>query len=270
MITQPATTQPVITQPAITQSGKPAAGPGQAEQPPAEVVRHTEFAVIRGSEGPAEPIQPIAAPPVPAGDDVRPAFEPPPSEGPTLPAPTPVPSPTPAPPASKEPPAEKALANKAPLNAAPHPPGAAPPRPLPPVPIEDPHQRIAPTSSGSVLQLPPGKAPIEKALELSARLDVCCADAAALKQRVQALEEAVAARDRLMSGATRDFQEANAELARVRRELDGWAQDLKQQQTRIGQQDKEQQELLRTLIQTLEKAVGPDAPAPAPKQAGKP
>lgn len=248
----------------------------------------SEFAAQRPAarDGePFEPIQQVAAPP-PSSDVM------PPMEGPLLAPQTPEPLPRPSAPlvdrnaANNAPaPPDRSPANKAAAPPAPIvPPASAPatlpppvanapasnaaanapvaPKALPPAVTEDPHQREAPTAYGSVLQMPPGKSPIEKALELSGRLDLCCADNAQLKERMRLLEEAIQARDRLLNSATRDFQDASAEMARVRRELEAWAQDLKQQQSRLQQQDREHQESLRNLIGLLEKVAAPDAPPP--------
>jgi len=121
---------------------------------------------------------------------------------------------------------------------------------------------------GSVLQLPPNQSPIEKALELSMKVEAMRLENNTFNQRLKALEDGIQTRDRLLNTAARDIQDASAEVARVRRDLQTWVEELKQQQARIRQLDKDYQELLRTVIRMLEKAVGPEGANKQP--AGEP
>lgn len=184
----------------------------------------------------------------------------------------------PKPNAAKEPPA---AANGKPApkagNAAANAAGAAPPHagpeggPMLP-PLEDPHVRPTPTAMGSVMQLPPGESPVERALELTKRMDILTVEKKALNLRVCALEEAMLAATKQMTSVTRQVEEAGSEVARARKDLQTWADDLREQQGRLRQQEKENQELLKMVIATLEKMLGAEGPGPGlPKlAAGEP
>jgi chromosome segregation ATPase len=124
----------------------------------------------------------------------------------------------------------------------------------------DVHMRTAPTAMGSLLQMPPNQSPIERALELSYKVESLRLENLAINQRVRVLEEGVQSRDRLLSTAARDVQDATAEVARVRRDLQTWVEELKQQQMRIRQLDKDYQELLKAVIRMLEKATASGEP----------
>jgi hypothetical protein len=116
---------------------------------------------------------------------------------------------------------------------------------------------------GSVLQLGQHATPIEAALELNFKVETLRQENCVINQRIHALEEGIQARDRLISAAARDIQDATSEVARVRRDLQSWAEELKQQQLRLRQLDKEHQEMLQGVIKMLEKAVGPEGGAPS-------
>ncbi len=134
-------------------------------------------------------------------------------------------------------------------------------------PLEDPRVRPAPTAMGSVMQLPPGESPVERALELTKRVDQLSLEKKALHQRICALEEAMAASGKQMSAVTRQVEEAGSEVARARKDLQTWSDDLREQHARLRQQEKENQELLKMVIATLEKMLGADAASALPKVA---
>jgi DNA repair exonuclease SbcCD ATPase subunit len=131
---------------------------------------------------------------------------------------------------------------------------------------DDVHIRPAPTAFGSVLNMPPGETPIEKALELTKKVEQLDADKRALNQRMTAIEEAMLARDKQMNLVTRQVQDASDEVIRARKDLQMWSEDLREQQRRLREQEKENQELLKMVITTLEKIVGPETMV-APKRA---
>lgn len=129
--------------------------------------------------------------------------------------------------------------------------------------LEDPLTRHTPTAMGSVMQLPPGESPVERALELTKRLDQLSAEKKALALRISALEEAMQASGKQMTAVTRQVEEAGAEVTRARKDLHTWAEDLREQHARLRQQEKENHELLKMVIATLEKMLGGEAPTGA-------
>ena len=218
--------------------------------------------------GGREDLQPVKA----ETKAVPPEPDAPKLEGPKLDAPKPD---APKPPAKEKepqaPPVKTAPKAANAANAANAPGGIAPAHhageggPMLP-PLEDPHVRPTPTAMGSVMQLPPGESPVERALELTKRVDMLTAEKKSLHLRICALEEAMQAASKQMTTVTRQVEDAGTEVTRARKDLQTWAEDMREQQGRLRQQEKENQELLKMVIATLEKMLGPEA-APQPKPA---
>jgi hypothetical protein len=142
-------------------------------------------------------------------------------------------------------------------------PGGMPLPPLTPTPA--PGQRGAPSVVGSVLQMPPNQSPIEKALELSARVDALRVEGVRLSERLRALEEEVRTRDQYIKEAAGEVRTATAEMSATRAQLRTWADDLRAQEARLRIQEQAQTEQLRAVLRLLEKAVGPDGAATTPR-----
>ncbi len=183
------------------------------------------------------------------------------SEGPILPPPTP----EKGGPAAK-PPAKPGVTPSTPPAETPPPPTAFAAGML-----DNPHQRATPTVTGSILQMPPHESPIEKALELSAKVEALRHECARLAARLLALEDDVRSRDQALKGAAGEVQAATAEVSLTREQLRSWAEELKAQEAKLRLQEQSHQEQMRAVIRTLEKAadVGPAeaSPKPAPSPA---
>jgi hypothetical protein len=142
-----------------------------------------------------------------------------------------------------------------------NPPGAAPGQPGG-VPL-DPHRRQVPTAAGSLLNLPPGESPVERAVELSYRIQALDADRQVLEQRARELTAALESRDRALVQHGRDLHEAAEEVARARTQVANWRKELEEARIRLKSRELEDVQTLKAIIALLERLTepksGPDA-----------
>ena len=82
---------------------------------------------------------------------------------------------------------------------------------------------------------------------------------------IKLLEEAVQMRDRLLDAATTQVQEATTEVERSRKDLQGFAESLKQAQIHLERQDGENLETLRAISRLLEKLAVPEGGSERPE-----
>lgn len=141
-----------------------------------------------------------------------------------------------------------------------------------PPPFQDPHQRLAPTATGALLNVPPGGSIAERALELSARLATAEADRKALEARISLLTAAVESRDQELQAAGREVQEATDEVVRTRKQLQDWRHDLEAARANSQKQKKEDLEKLRAIITLMEKMLenSPSPGQPEKETGGQP
>jgi hypothetical protein len=133
-----------------------------------------------------------------------------------------------------------------------------------PYPVTDPHQRMAPTASGSLLNLPPGEGPMERAVELTRQLQMIQSEKRLLAEQLRHEQEAAQGRDRLLSEATRDIKDATTEVESTRGAMRDATEELKQQRVRLSVMENDVVETLKSVVTLLEKLEGRDRSAEYP------
>jgi hypothetical protein len=137
-----------------------------------------------------------------------------------------------------------------------------------PLPLPDPHLRTVPTATGALLNLPPGESVAERAVELNGRLAAMEAERRALEARAQQLEAGLVAREQSLQMSGKEMLDAAEEIARTRRELQNWSQELAELRARLRKRDKEDLEAMKSLIPLLERLLESAPPEPK-KDPGK-
>jgi hypothetical protein len=129
----------------------------------------------------------------------------------------------------------------------------------------------APTAAGCLLNLGPHESAVERTVELAKRLGLAEAENHALAARVQHLEAAVAARDRMLFDSGREVEQAAAETAAARDDLRALRKELVAVSGRLRQVEKADADSLRAILASLEKllddplrgsSAGPKVPGP--------
>ena len=136
----------------------------------------------------------------------------------------------------------------------PQPPPAAvqPPQPLPAV-SADPHTLSRPTAGGDRLNLGPGELPMDRALDLTRRIDAYRDENLVLKDRVRALEAKAVEREQALNEAVRDVEAATLEVARTRTEFRVLRKEIETLRDRLKQVEKDEVETLKVVIAALER-----------------
>jgi hypothetical protein len=127
--------------------------------------------------------------------------------------------------------------------------------PRPPAPLTDPHQRLAPTATGALLNVPPGESIAERALDLGVRLAAAEADRQALEARITQLTTTLQAREQELQTASKEVQEATDEVLATRQQLQTWRQELEDARIRSQKQKREDLEKMKALIVLMEKVL---------------
>jgi chromosome segregation ATPase len=115
----------------------------------------------------------------------------------------------------------------------------------------------------------------EQVALMSQRLAANEDDRKVLAGRLEMLENQLAEKDRALTQANREVQEATEQIARTRRELQSWKQDMSALRDRLGSAEKDNRATLESIIHTLEQILqrdqegrpgpalyGPDLPRP--------
>jgi hypothetical protein len=134
-----------------------------------------------------------------------------------------------------------------------------PPQPLPPpTPWTggDPHQRSTPTVVGDRLELGPTDNPLERMVELTRELESLSLYNRSLQERIQQLEAQQQVREQALTEAVRQVEAATQEVTRSRNQIEQLQNEVTMLQAQIRQMEKEDVELLRAVISTLEKLLG--------------
>jgi len=134
-----------------------------------------------------------------------------------------------------------------------------PPQPLPPPtpwPGGDPHQRSTPTVLGDRLELGPSENPLERVVELTRELEALSLYNRSLQERIQQLETQQQVREQALAEAVRQVETATQEVTRSRSQIEQLQNEVAMLQAQIRQMEKEDVELLRAVISTLEKLLG--------------
>jgi hypothetical protein len=134
----------------------------------------------------------------------------------------------------------------------------------------DPHQRAGPTATGALLNLPPGESLAERAVALNGRLAAIEAERRALELKAQQLEMGLAAREQSLQMSSKEMLDAAEEIARTRRELQNWSQELAELRARLRKRDKEDLEAMKSLIPLLERLLESAPPEPKRDPEGTP
>ncbi len=107
--------------------------------------------------------------------------------------------------------------------------------------------------------------PNEQISLISQRLMAAEDDRKVLVARVQLLENQVDDKERLLTAAKQEIQEATAQIVKTRNELQQWKKDMTALRDKLGGMEKENRETLETMIRTLEQILDRDkAPAKGP------
>jgi len=134
-----------------------------------------------------------------------------------------------------------------------------PPQPLPPPSPwtgGDPHQRSMPTVLGERLELGPADNPLERVVELTRELESLSLYNRSLQERIQQLEAQHQVREQALAEAMRQVETATQEVTRSRNQIGQLQNEVAMLQAQIRQMEKEDVELLRAVISTLEKLLG--------------
>ncbi|MCS7270146.1 MAG: hypothetical protein NZ703_03590 [Gemmataceae bacterium] len=135
-----------------------------------------------------------------------------------------------------------------------------PPQPLPaPTPWSggsDPHQRNLPTVFGDRLELGPGENPLERVVELTRELETVTLHNRSLIDRLRQLEAQSQTREQALNEAVRQVEAATQEVNRARSQIELLQNEVATLQAQIRQMEKEDVELLRAVIQALERLLG--------------
>jgi hypothetical protein len=143
-----------------------------------------------------------------------------------------------------------------PVPATPAPPApASTPLPMPATAPPNPHVRTTPTAGGQALNLAPGELPIDRALELTKRIDECSAVNRYLQDRIRTMEAKAEAREQAINESLREVQVASDDVARARNEMRAVRKEIDGLRDRVKQVEAEEAETLKIVIDALEKLI---------------
>jgi hypothetical protein len=194
-------------------------------------------------ESPATPARVPATAPLPAGDGTV-TVPTPPVPTPATTAALPAPAPTVVQPTMSErtAPASTRLPYPASVDAG---------RVL----VADPHNRQTPTVRGGVLNLAPDEQPMDRALELSRRLELSQVENKVLVARINILEARATEREQALNEAVRDATTASNEVMRTRVEMVAVRLELEKLRERVNRVEREELETLKTVINAIERLI---------------
>jgi hypothetical protein len=151
------------------------------------------------------------------------------------------------------------------------PPGVAKAGPSSPIPDAGQREQLAAMQAKGMMMTPNDQISL-MSQKLAASEDDRKVLAAHLENVMAQLDE----KDKALALATREVQEATAQIVRTRNDLQVWKKDALAMRDKVGNMEKEQRELLETIIKTLEKSLERDPakmadplgvePLPLPRQ----
>src|SRR5581483_515461 len=106
----------------------------------------------------------------------------------------------------------------------------------------------APTAAGCLLNLGPNESAVERAVELAKKVGIVEAENRTLVQKIQQLEAAVAARDRMLADSVLEVERATTETAAAREDLRALRAELGAASTRLRQAEKADADALRAIL----------------------
>lgn len=130
------------------------------------------------------------------------------------------------------------------------------PVPVPPgqqQPPTDPHQRDGPTATGGRLDLKPNELPIDRAVELSKRMDELAVENGKLLARIKTLEANGLSREQALNETLREVETATAEVVKARSDLQAMRGELNALRDKVKQVERDELDTLRKVIAALEK-----------------
>jgi hypothetical protein len=122
-----------------------------------------------------------------------------------------------------------------------------------PPPPPDPTVLKRPSAVGGAWELGPNESPIDRAVELSRKIELVSKENLALLARIRQLEAQAEARETALNETLRDVQNASDEVIRTRTELQNLRKDLAALKARVMQVEKDEAETLKAVIAAIEK-----------------
>jgi hypothetical protein len=122
----------------------------------------------------------------------------------------------------------------------------------------NPHQLGGPTATGGRLDLKPNELPIDRAVELSKRIDEVALENAKLITRIRTLEANGLSREQALNETLREIETATAEVVKARGDLQAMRGELTSLRDRVKLAEKNELETLQKVILLLEKLLEPD------------
>lgn len=140
----------------------------------------------------------------------------------------------------------------------PTPTGQQPPQQPPGGLPVNPNQLGGPTATGGRLDLKPNELPIDRAVELSKRIDELAAENQKLLTRIRTLEANGLSREQALNETLREVETAAAEVVKARTDLQAMRGELNAVRERLKQVEKDELETLRKVIGALERLLDDD------------
>jgi peptidoglycan hydrolase CwlO-like protein len=109
---------------------------------------------------------------------------------------------------------------------------------------------------GERLELGPNDNPLERVVELSRELEAASVHNRMLMERLQQLEAQGQTREQALAEAVRQVEAATQEVNRSKTQIEQLQKEVATLQAQIRQMEQEDVELLRSVIETLEKLLG--------------
>lgn len=130
--------------------------------------------------------------------------------------------------------------------------------PQQPTGLPNPHQLPGPTATGGRLDLKPNELPIDRAVELSKRIDEVALENAKLITRIRTLEAHSLSREQALNETLREVETATAEVVKARSDLQAMRGELNGLRERVKRAEENEQKTLQKMIDLLQKLLEPD------------
>jgi hypothetical protein len=119
----------------------------------------------------------------------------------------------------------------------------------------------APASAGRVVTLTPGELRAEGDGDTATKTDARSDDVKDLDKRMQQLEQRLEQRDRAVRQSGAEVQAASEELRKTLTQVETWRKEMDEMRTTMRKRDREDIEMLKPLVERLQRELGEDAPA---------
>jgi CHASE3 domain sensor protein len=128
--------------------------------------------------------------------------------------------------------------------------------------IADPHKLQTATNVGGIFGLRPGELPMDRALEMSRRLEQCVMDNQMLVARINTLMAEASAREHALNEGIRDVRRAAEEVEKTRLDLAQARKDMDALRERMKRAEAEEIETLKAVIEVIQKLIRNQNEAP--------